>query len=83
MLPAALCVLPFEPGGGCAVGDAVEDAGFVGGELLVDALAVEKGAAGGNGEEIEAHCKGSCLRAIDSYRCNWQGREIVGSSSVW
>jgi hypothetical protein len=27
------------------------------GELFVNALAVEQGAAGGDGEEVEAHCK--------------------------
>ena len=60
LLPALLCLLPSRPSCCCAIEDAFGVrfwlAWFQG--LLLDALAVDECATGGDGEEEDAHCEG-------------------------
>ena len=59
LLPAGCLVFPFEPGGGGFGGESVGEGGFGGGGcLLREAVAVQEGLAGRDGEEEEAHCMG-------------------------
>ena len=49
-------LLPGDPGLAGLGGDAVEEAALAGG-LVVQLLAVDEGAAGGDGQQEEAHCE--------------------------
>lgn len=56
LLPALLGLFPVGPGLGSFVDDALLEGRLLAcGELFLDALAVDEGAAGGDGEEEEAH----------------------------
>lgn len=54
LLPAGVALLPRDPG--CVgAGDERVNVGLLAGGLLLEAFAVDEGAAGGDGEEEEAH----------------------------